>query len=116
MKSTQWVVIARSFVLVAMITVGVSQVMTQPTQDTIYTYYSNSSMTTVVGRLYDMCTGRWSTGSTSGYVDIELGYPCGSGPCTICKDPELLSEWGMCNDGFDNDDDGMADQYDPGCW
>lgn len=100
-----------------MIVAGGRQLMTEPVQDIIYTYYSDSWHTTVVGRLYDMCTGRWSTGTTSAYVDIEVGYPCSGGQCSTCIEPENAQyDPYVCWDGSDNDGDGLSDSYDPGCY
>jgi hypothetical protein len=106
-------VVSLALVFAALIAIPASA---RPVQDTIYTYYSDSSLTTVVGRLYDMCDGRWSEGTTTQWVDISYGYPCGSGGCDTCLTPESIDGAGICDDGIDNDGDGHIDEVDPGCY
>ncbi len=109
-------IVLRIGVLVVLITIGTVNVFTQPIQDTIYTYYSDSTYTTVVGHLYDMCSGRWRDGVTSGYVNMDYGYPCGQGPCFGCMTGENQTYPEACWDGIDNDQDGLTDCGDPGCY
>lgn len=95
---------------------GAGSAFGRPTQDTIYTYYSDSTLKTIVGRLYDMCYGRWREGTTSQWVDIELGHSCNTGACNTCLTPESIDGAGICDDGIDNDGDGFIDEVDPGCY
>lgn len=92
---------------------GATSAVSMPQHDTIYTYYSDNTYTTVVGRFYDMCTGRWSTGTTSDYVDISLGETCGGGSMQVAENVYGVD---VCNDSQDNDGDGLVDCLDPGCW
>jgi hypothetical protein len=44
----------------------------------VYTYYSNASETTVVGRCYEgnLCYTSYCTGTTSNYETAATGVPC----------------------------------------
>jgi hypothetical protein len=87
-----------------------------PQYDLVTTYYSDATLTTMVGRKFEMCSGTWSQGSRSAYYDYFVGEPC-SGSCAF---NECGAEYGdmytsLCNDTVDNDGDGLVDVDDPGC-
>lgn len=94
---------------------GAGTALATPQYDTITTYYSDDTCSTVVGRRFEMCSGHWSTGTTSQYIDIWYGESCGGAEgCQQTEDNDMCP--GSCSDGSDNDGDNLVDGNDPNCW
>ncbi len=90
----------------------VSGATATPTRDHIWTYYSDATMTTIVGVEYDMCSGKWMTGTKTVHCTLDYGENCSGPPCG----PEVESaDCGNCGDGIDNDGDGRPDMMDYLC-
>lgn len=88
-----------------------------PQYDTIWTYYDGPDFATanIVGQKFEMCSGTWRTGTTSGDYNITYGMDCSNNTIS-CQATESQYECGNCNDTIDNDGDGKWDAWDPDCW
>ena len=64
-------------------------------------YYTDATKTTQCGYKSVWCNGSYATGCVTSYHNTEYIWPCGGG---------------SCEDGYDNDHDGMTDYGDPSCF
>ena len=104
-------------VLVLCAGVAAPTATTTPAYDTVHTYYDGDNFATanIVGRKWEMCSGTWYTGTTSGYVDLWYGENCSTG-VPSCQITESNDTCNNCGDNIDNDNDGKTDADDPNCW
>lgn len=103
--------------LVALLAISVaagSRTHATPQYDMVTTYFSDATLTTVVGRKFEMCSGTSRTGTTSAYYDIFIGQNCSDGSANAMSESGP-GYTGVCDDGEDNDGDGWIDSADLGC-
>jgi hypothetical protein len=98
-------------VAIVILACGVPKLLSMPEYVEVDTFYSDDTYTTVIGHDFYTCGGSWSDGYASNYVDIDIKDNC------TTQQPDPHGErWGSpCNDGFDNDGDGLVDWFDPSC-
>lgn len=99
---------------VAMLFVGVPSLVSMPEYDSVETYYSDATLTTPVGHTFYMCHSTWWDGDWSEYMNLTIYNDC------YTHEPDSRGEhyWGAdwnCNNGWDDDGDGWADDNDPDC-
>lgn len=80
-----------------------------------YTYYSDAGHSTVVGFYGQYCTHTTSWGTSSAYYTVECFENCGGPPPPPPDTESLYNHNDVCNNGIDDDGDGLVDCFDPGC-
>ena len=102
----------RILVAILVLLLGVPVLFAMPEYSWSVTYYSDATMQTVVGHYYRFCSGTFSSGTTSAYMNTTIIMDCHT------HQPHYLGEQyaNNCNDMVDNDEDTLTDAADPDCW